>query len=107
MDRDKPLVIYGTPWCPDCRRSKQFLGEHRVPYDYIDIDQDPAAQAEVMRINRGNRSVPTIVFPDGSALTEPSNEELAGKLGLVTTAEYDFYDLIIIGGGPAGLTTAI
>lgn len=107
MDREKPLIVYGTPWCPDCRRSKQFLGEHRVPYDYIDIDQDPAAQAEVMRINRGNRSVPTIVFPDGSSLTEPSNEELAKKLGLVSTAQYDFYDLIIIGGGPAGLTTAI
>jgi thioredoxin reductase (NADPH) len=107
MDRQKPLVVYGTPWCPDCRRSKQFLGEHRVPYDYIDIDQDPAAQAEVMRLNRGNRSVPTIVFPDGSSLTEPSNEELAKKLGLVSTAQYDFYDLIIIGAGPAGLTTAI
>ena len=108
MGQEKqPLIIYGTPWCPDCRRSKQFLGEHRVPYDYIDIDQDPAAQAEVMRINHGNRSVPTIVFPDGTALTEPSNEALAGKLGLVTTAQYDFYDLIIIGGGPAGLTTAI
>jgi thioredoxin reductase (NADPH) len=107
MDREQPLIVYGTPWCPDCRRSKQFLGEHRVPYDYVDIDQDPAAQAEVMRINRGNRSVPTIVFPDGSSLTEPSNEELAKKLGLVSTAQYDFYDLIIIGGGPAGLTTAI
>lgn len=107
MDRDKPIVVYGTPWCPDCRRSKQFLGEHRVPYDYVDIDQDPAAQAEVMRINRGNRSVPTIVFPDGSSLTEPTNEELAKKLGLVSTAQYDFYDLIIVGAGPAGLTTAI
>ncbi len=101
------LTIYGTPWCPDCRRSKQFLGEHRVPYDYIDIEDDPAAQAEVMRINHGNRSVPTIVFPDGTSLTEPSNEALAQKLGLVTTAQYDFYDLVIIGGGPAGLTTAI
>jgi thioredoxin reductase (NADPH) len=107
MDREKPIIVYGTPWCPDCRRSKQFWGEHRVPYDYIDIDQDPAAQAEVMRINRGNRSVPTIVFADGSSLTEPSSEELAKKLGLVSTAQYDFYDLIIIGGGPAGLTTAI
>ncbi len=103
----QPLIVYGTPWCPDCRRSKQFLGEHRVPYEYIDIEDDPAAQAVVMNINHGNRSVPTIVFPDGASLTEPSNEQLAQKLGLVTTAQYDFYDLIIIGGGPAGLTTAI
>lgn len=103
----QPLILYGTPWCPDCRRSKQFLGEHRVPYEYIDIDQDPAAQAVVMRINGGNRSVPTIVFPDGTSLTEPSSEALAQKLGLVTAAKHDFYDLVIIGGGPAGLTTAI
>lgn len=107
MAPEKPLIVYGTPWCPDCRRSKQFLGEHRIAYDYIDIDQDPAAQAEVERLNRGNRSVPTIVFPDGSILVEPSNEELAQKLGLVSAARYRFYDLIIIGGGPAGLTTAI
>lgn len=107
MGPEKPLIVYGTPWCPDCRRSKQFLGEHRIAYDYIDIDQDPAAQAEVERLNRGNRSVPTIVFPDGSILVEPSNEVLAQKLGLVSAARYSFYDLIIIGGGPAGLTTAI
>lgn len=107
MGPEKPLIVYGTPWCPDCRRSKQFLGEHRIAYDYIDIDQDPAAQAEVERLNRGNRSVPTIVFPDGSILVEPSNEALAQKLGLVSAARYSFYDLIIIGGGPAGLTTAI
>ncbi len=107
MGPEKPLIVYGTPWCPDCRRSKQFLGEHRIAYDYIDIDQDPAAQAEVERLNRGNRSVPTIVFHDGSILVEPSNEVLAQKLGLVSAARYSFYDLIIIGGGPAGLTTAI
>jgi thioredoxin reductase (NADPH) len=101
------LIVYGTPWCPDCRKSKQFLGEHRVPYDYIDIDQDPASQAEVERLNNGMRSVPTIVFPDGSVLVEPSNEDLAQKLGLVSAARQSFYDLIIIGGGPAGLTTSI
>jgi thioredoxin reductase (NADPH) len=102
-----PLIVYGTPWCPDCRKSKQFLGEHRIPYNYIDIDQDLAAQAEVERLNRGMRSVPTIVFPDGSVLVEPGNEDLARKLGLVSTAKKTFYDLIIVGGGPAGLTTSI
>lgn len=107
MGQERPLIVYGTPWCPDCRRSKQFLGEHRVAYDYIDIDQDLAAQAEVERLNHGNRSVPTIVFPDGSVLVEPSNEALAQKLGLVSAARYSFYDLIIVGAGPAGLTTSI
>jgi thioredoxin reductase (NADPH) len=107
MGQERPLIVYGTPWCPDCRRSKQFLGEHRVAYDYIDIDQDATAQAEVERLNRGNRSVPTIVFPDGTVLVEPSNEALAKKLGLISAARYRFYDLIIIGAGPAGLTTSI
>jgi thioredoxin reductase (NADPH) len=102
-----PIVLYGTPWCPDCRRSKQFLGEHRVPYTYIDIEGDAAAIAEVERINKGMRSVPTIVFPDGRVLVEPTNEELAQTLGLVSTAKQTFYELIIIGGGPAGLTTSI
>jgi thioredoxin reductase (NADPH) len=102
-----PIIMYGTPWCSDCRRSKQFLGEHRIPYTYIDIDGDAAAVAEVERINNGMRSVPTIVFPDGRVLIEPSNEELARTLGLVSTAKQSFYELIIIGGGPAGLTTSI
>ncbi len=102
-----PIVMYGTPWCPDCRRSKQFLGEHRIPYTYIDIDGDAAAMAEVERINNGMRSVPTLVFPDGRVLVEPSNEELARTLGLISTAKQTFYELIIIGGGPAGLTTSI
>ncbi len=104
---NRSIVVYGTTWCPDCRSAKNFLGEHRIQYLWVDIEQDATAMAEVERLNQGRRSVPTIVFPDGSTLVEPSDEALATKLGLRSTAKRSFYDLIIVGGGPAGLTTAI
>ncbi len=101
------VVVYGAPWCPDCKRSKQFLGEMRVPYDWIDIDQDPAGAEAVREKNNGKQIIPTIVFEDGSFLVEPGNDELAAKLGLQLKAERSYYDLIMIGGGPAGLAAAI
>src|SRR3990172_2038102 len=100
-------IVYGTTWCPDCKRSKQFLGEHRVQYTWIDIERDPAGVKKVEDLNRGKQIIPTIVFADGSVVAEPSNPQLAAKLGITTKAERAFYDLVVAGGGPAGLTAAL
>jgi glutaredoxin-like protein len=69
-------------WCGDCRRSKKFLDERKIAYTWIDVDNDAEAMAFVQKVNGGNQSIPTIVFPDGSTLVEPSNAQLAQKLGL-------------------------
>ncbi len=101
------LRVIGASWCPDCKRAKTFLGQHRVAYDWVDMEDNDEAIAEVERVNGGKRSIPTIIFPDGSILVEPSNDELADKLQITRSASEDCYDLVIAGGGPAALTTAI
>lgn len=102
-----PLTVYGATWCPDCRRAKQFLSSHRVPYQWVDLEEHPEKVAEVEARNDGKRIIPTIVFPDGTHLAEPSNDELADRIGLVRDAMSSEYDVVIVGGGPTGLTTSI
>lgn len=78
------IIVYGTTWCPDCRRSKRLLDAHRIPYDWVNIEEVPDAARLVERLNGGYRSVPTIVLADGRVLTEPSDQELATALGVRT-----------------------
>ena len=101
------IKVYGAPWCPDCRRTKTFLGEHRITYDWIDIDEDTSALHLVEELQGGGRTIPTVLFSDGSFLAEPSNDELAQRLGLRMEPDRRCYDLAVIGGGPAGLAAAI
>lgn len=75
------IVVYGTVRCSDCKRTKKFLEAHRIPYESIDVELDEQARVFVEKVNNGMRILPTIVFPDGSILSEPSYVQLAEKLG--------------------------
>jgi len=74
------ITMYGADWCGDCRRSKRFLDSNNVAYNYIDVETDTSASEKVIEINGGMRSIPVIVFPDGTHLTEPSDNALKEKL---------------------------
>jgi mycoredoxin len=74
------ITMYSAAWCGDCRRSKKFLDSKSVPYNYIDIELDEVASNKVIEINGGMRSIPVIVFPDGTHMTEPSDIDLEAKL---------------------------
>jgi thioredoxin reductase (NADPH) len=105
---EKPVMtVYGASWCPHCKRVKKFLAAHRVRYTNIDIDADPTAIDRVKELQDGGQIIPTVVYPDGSHEVNPSDEALARHLGLTTAATRSAYDLVIVGGGPAGLAAAI
>ncbi len=76
------ITVYGTTWCGGSRRVRLLLDKNQIPYSWIDIDRDEQAGKYVENLNRGNRSVPTLVWPDGSVLVEPSDEAMAKKLGI-------------------------
>lgn len=74
------IKVYGTSWCGDTRRTREYFDINKIEYDWIDIDEDPDAAEIVKEINDGYKSVPTIIFPDGTSLTEPSVFELKEKI---------------------------
>ncbi len=105
---DEPIMtVYSAPWCPHCKRVKKFLSAQKVRYTLVDIDTDPDAIGQLKRLQNGGQIIPTVVYADGTYEVNPSNEALARRLGLVVTAERSAYDLVIVGGGPAGLAAAI
>ncbi len=82
---NETIVIYGTTWCGDCRRTRAFFDRNQIAYKFIDIDREPQARAYVEKVNHGNRSVPTIVFPNGDLLVEPSTSQLLTRFGIAAT----------------------
>ncbi len=101
------IRVAGTLWSPSCHRVKDFLARNRIPYQWLDIEKDGEAKVLVEGLNLEGRQLPVVFFPDGDVLVEPDHLALAEKCGLQTQATQPFYDLIIVGGGPAGLGAAV
>ncbi len=86
MNDTPKITLYGTAWCGGSRRVRLLLDQHKIPYCWVDIDKDEEAALYLERVNRGFRSVPTILWPDGSIMVEPTVEELSNKLGVKLTS---------------------
>jgi len=101
------IRIVGSRWSPQSHVVREFLARNQVPYQWIDIDQDAPARELVASIAGDSPRLPVVLFPDGTSLIAPDTAELANKAGLQTQATRPFYDLVIVGGGPAGLANAV
>ncbi|HVX45068.1 MAG TPA: mycoredoxin [Mycobacteriales bacterium] len=83
MSNRSTLIMYTTPWCGYCKRLKSQFKREDITFTEVDIEQDPAAAQKVMAVNGGNQTVPTLEFADGSALTNPSLDQVKAKLAAV------------------------
>ena len=99
--------VVGARWSPESFAVKEFMSRNQVPYQWIDIDHDTPMRELISSLSDDLRRLPVILFPDGSSLISPTIQELAEKVGLKTKANLPFYDLVIVGGGPAGLANAV
>ncbi len=102
------IRVIGNRWSPQSHQVKDFLARNQVPYQWLDIELEEEARRLVSYADTTDvPHLPLVLFPDGSRLEQPSNVQVAGKIGLKTQAERPFYDLVIVGGGPAGLAAAV
>lgn len=101
------IRVVGHRWSADAHLVKDFLTKHLIPYQWLDVESDSKAEEIVQIAGLDKDRLPAVVFPDGSVLTSPSPAAIADRVGLRTRAENAFYDLIVVGGGPAGLAAAV
>lgn len=101
------IRVAGTQWSLSSHQVKDFLTRHQIPYQWLDIEKDANARQLVDGLSSEATKLPVIFFTDGTILTQPNLKELADKAGLQTRAELPFYDIVIIGSGPAGLAAAV
>jgi len=100
------IRVIGTRWSPRCYEVREFLARHQIPYQWLDIE---SAEAKTIRasIEGGQAALPLVILADGSSLADPSLSDLADRVGLRTHSQTKFFDLVIVGGGPAGLAAAV
>ena len=101
------IRVVGLRWDPKSHAIKDFLGRNQVPYQWLDLEANPASRELVQHAEDGKCALPVVLFPDGERLVEPTPAQVAEKVGFTTHAEKPFYDLVIVGGGPAGLAAAV
>src|SRR5438309_9969770 len=99
--------VIGHQWSPHSTEIRDFLGRNFVPHQWLNVETDEAAKQLLDTTGADGLSLPLVVFPDGSFLGNPPAAEVARKLGLKTKAEFPFYDLVVVGAGPAGLAAAV
>lgn len=101
------IRVVGSRWSSQLHQIKDFLARNQVPYQWLDIETEEEAQQLAASAKANSAHLPLVIFPDGSHLTQPANIQIADKIGLKTRAEMQFYDLAIVGAGPAGLAAAV
>ncbi len=101
------IRVLGALWSAESHGVKDFLARNRLPYRWLDIERDGEARSLLEGMSGGSPRLPVVLFPDGTFLEQPDSKTLAAKCGLQTRAAEPFYDLIIVGAGPAGLAAAV
>ncbi|HEX3436647.1 MAG TPA: FAD-dependent oxidoreductase, partial [Pseudacidobacterium sp.] len=101
------LRVVGPRWSAKDHQVRDFLSRNQIPYVWLDPERNDEAVQLLERYKLDDRKLPAVLFPDGTSLVQPGQIELAGRIGLRTQAEKDFYDVAIIGAGPAGLAAAV
>jgi thioredoxin reductase (NADPH) len=107
---DRPFEgvrVFGTTWSPTTYEVKAFLARNEVTYEFVDIDRDPEGAALASKLADGSTELPVVLLEDGSTMINPDKASLASAVGIHAAPESPFYDLVIIGGGPAGLAAAV
>jgi thioredoxin reductase (NADPH) len=101
------IRVAGARWSPQSYEAKEFLSRNQIPYKWVDVEQDPSTRELVLSLTGDANQLPVVLFPDGSHLVRPTHLELAEKIGLQTKAQLPFYDMAIVGAGPAGLAASV